>query len=80
MGYKEAGYVAKQLSELGLSHIKLIGNYVYDTDDLLTLAGQNWKAAFLLQTVILTLPGLPRLRRNTKNTAKQRECPSICRD
>ncbi len=39
MGYKEAGYVAKQLSELGLSHIKLIGNYVYDTDDLLTLAG-----------------------------------------
>lgn len=39
MGYKEAGYVAKQLSELGLGHIKLIGNYVYDTEDLLTLAG-----------------------------------------
>lgn len=39
MGYKEAGYVAKQLSELGLSDIKLIGNYVYDTEDLLTLAG-----------------------------------------
>ena len=39
MGYKEAGYVAKQLSELGLGDIKLIGNYVYDTEDLLTLAG-----------------------------------------
>lgn len=39
MGYKEAGYVAQQLSELGLSDIKLIGNYVYDTEDLLTLAG-----------------------------------------
>ena len=38
MGYKEAGYVAKQLSELGLGDIKLIGNYVYDTEDLLTLA------------------------------------------
>ncbi|KJJ75029.1 ABC transporter substrate-binding protein [Clostridium sp. FS41] len=39
MGYKEAGYVAQQLVELGLSDIKLLGNYVYDTEDLLTLAG-----------------------------------------
>ena len=31
--------MAQQLSELGLSNIKLIGNYVYDTEDLLTLAG-----------------------------------------
>mgnify|MGYP001852378420 CR=1 FL=1 len=39
MGYKEAGYAANQLAELGLSDIKLIGNYVYDTEDLLSLAG-----------------------------------------
>lgn len=39
MGYKEAGYVAQQLTELGLNDIKMIGNYVYDTEDLLALAG-----------------------------------------
>ena len=39
MGYKEAGYVGQQLAELGLGDIKLLGNYVYDTEDLLTLAG-----------------------------------------
>lgn len=46
MGYKEAGYAAKQLSELGLSHIKLIGNYVYDTEDLLNLAGAELEGCY----------------------------------
>lgn len=41
MGYKEAGYVAQQLAELGLDDIKLIGDYVYDTEDLLALAGNE---------------------------------------
>lgn len=39
MGYKEAGLTANQMAELGLSDIKLLGNYVYDTEDLLSLAG-----------------------------------------
>ena len=46
MGYKEAGYAAKQLAELGLSDIKLIGNYVYDTDDLMSLAGPELEGCY----------------------------------
>lgn len=38
MGYKEAGFCALQIEELGYD-IKLLGSYNFDTEDLLTQAG-----------------------------------------
>lgn len=39
MGYKEAGFAALQLKELGYENIKLLGSYVFDTVDLIDQAG-----------------------------------------
>lgn len=39
MGYKEAGFCAMQIQELG-HDIKLLGSYVFDTQDLIEQAGE----------------------------------------
>lgn len=62
MGYKEAGYVAQQLSELGLSDIKLIGNYVYDTEDLLALAGDELEGCIFATDGDLSDPRFDEIR------------------
>lgn len=40
MGYKEAGFCAMQIQELGFENIKLLGSYVFDTQDLVDQAGE----------------------------------------
>ena len=52
MGYKGGGVCGKTALELGLGDIKLIGNYVCDTEDLLTLAGPSWRAVSSQPTAI----------------------------
>lgn len=67
MGYKEAGYVAKQLSELGLGDIKLIGNYVYDTEDLLTLAGPELEGCIFATDGDLSDPRFDEIKEEYKD-------------
>lgn len=62
MGYKEAGYVALQLTELGLDNIKLIGNYVYDTEDLLSLAGPELEGCIFATDGDINAPRFDELR------------------